>query len=342
MHCSLGNNLGNNSTLIDKMWFGRHPLAWLLLPLSIVFWVIVQCRKGLFKLGIKTSRHPNVPVLMVGNITVGGNGKTPVVLKAVEWLIELGYSPGILSRGYGGTCQAFPYQVGDNDTASFVGDEPMLMALRRQCPVIIDPMRTRGADSLVALGCNIIVCDDGLQHYALERDIEWVVMDDRAIGNGWFLPAGPLREAANKLNHVDAVLHNGANKWFANASSMSLMPKRFVNLLEPSKTLSVEGFVEQYKDQKFEALAGIGSPQRFFNTLQTLGLNHFDTKSFVDHHPFSAADIPPGPTVMTEKDAVKCAAFAHQNCWYLEVDATLPNQLKEQLSERLRRLANAD
>ena len=328
-------------SLIDKIWFQKHPLRWVLLPFSALFYVVVQLRKMLFALGLKSTSHPGVPVLVVGNITVGGNGKTPVVLKTVQWLVELGYTPGILSRGYGGKCESYPHRVNLSDSAEFVGDEPMLMSRRKLCPVVIDPQRPRGAKALVEEGCDVIVCDDGLQHYALGRDIEWVVMDDRAIGNGRYLPAGPLREGRSRLEHVNAIIHNGKIKWANSAFSMTLSPTRFINVSDPTKSQCATEFVKNVAQQPVNAMAGIGAPQRFFDTLESLGFTQLNTKAFIDHHQFSPADIPSGVTLMTEKDAVKCAPFAHEDCWYLEVDATLPIQLKEQLSQQIRSAAQS-
>ena len=328
-------------TLIERIWFEGHPLRWLLLPLSLLFWIVAALRKILFRLGLKPSGHPGVPVIVVGNISVGGNGKTPVVLKTVEWLLELGYKPGILSRGYGGTCASHPHIVKPNDEATVVGDEPKLMALRGLCPVVIDPERLRGAMQLVEQGCNVIVCDDGLQHYALKRDIEWVVMDDRGVGNGFLLPAGPLRERPARLDTVDAVIHNGTAPVFEHAHPMRLTPRQFINVADTSKRVDVEEFVLHHQNQTLNALAGIGSPQRFFNSLEALGLKSLQCHPFVDHHKFSAADIPKGITLMTEKDAVKCKGFAHESCWYLEVDATLPKTLKDGLNVALNKITEA-
>ena len=320
---------------IYQCWFNAHPLRWLLLPLTLLFFIVSSVRKQLFKWHIKSSQHPAVPVLIVGNISVGGNGKTPVVLKCVQWLIEMGYKPGILSRGYGAECKTFPHCVRQKDTAIWVGDEPKLMANRELCPVVIDPIRTRGAKALVELQCNIIVCDDGLQHYALARDIEWVVMDDRKVGNGWLLPMGPLRELPSRLYSVDAVIHNGNSPYSDDAVQMTLKGVRFVNVSNPSKIMCLEKFVSEYADQELNAIAGIGSPQRFFSSLKEIGLNCSQTRGFSDHHSFLKTDIPEGVTLMTEKDAVKCRPLAHSECWYLEVEAQLDETLKQTLQQTL-------
>lgn len=319
-----------------QCWFNRHPLRWLFLPLSVLFFCLSALRRFCYATRLVSSHHPGVPVLVVGNLSVGGNGKTPVVLCVVKWLSELGYTPGIVSRGYGGSCNQFPHVVDANDTANKVGDEPRLMFNRNLCKVVIDPNRSRGADKLVELGCNVIVCDDGLQHYALKRNIEWVVMDDRKLGNGCVLPMGPLRELPSRLASVQAVIHNGNNPLIQTAFIMSLKQTRFVNVRHPQKIIPVNEFVESYRTESLHALAGIGSPQRFFQSLNDVGFDNFKTSELADHHRFTLSDLPNCVTLMTEKDAVKCQSFAHDECWYLEVDAILDPLLKTQLSNTLK------
>ena len=324
-----------------RCWFDKHPLRWLFLPLSALFFCLSALRRKLYEIGLLKSYHPAVPVLVVGNLSVGGNGKTPVVLLVVKWLVELGYIPGVLSRGYGGQCEHFPHLVTQSDPAQFVGDEPRLIANRGLCKVVIDPIRSRGADFLASLGCNIIVCDDGLQHYALQRDIEWLVMDDRKLGNGWLLPMGPLRELPSRLKDVDAVIHNGNDPLNDDTFTMSLRFTRFVNVRYPQKTLSINEFLAHYQDKTLHAVAGIGSPQRFFQSLTDLGFVDYKTTALADHHHFTSSDLPDCVTLMTEKDAVKCQSLAHDECWYLQVDAILSEQLKSQLEVTLKALARA-
>lgn len=328
--------------MLDKIWFHNHPAKWLLAPLSLLFLVLSSLRRVLFRLGVKSQQHPGVPVVVVGNISVGGNGKTPVVIAAVEWLIQAGYKPGVLSRGYGGSCQRFPHIVNAGDAASVVGDEPRLMASRLPCAVVIDPKRTRGAQALVAQGCNVIICDDGLQHYALKRDIEWVVMDDRKVGNGCLLPMGPLRELPSRLNNIDALIHNGSAPYAPHANNarvMTLRPGKVKNVQRPELEISLDELSTRYAND-LTAMAGIGNPQRFFDSLQALNISLSATFSFSDHHQFIADDIPSTPVIMTEKDAVKCAAIAHKDCWYLTVDAKLPDDLRQQFLEKIHRITS--
>ncbi|MFC3095472.1 tetraacyldisaccharide 4'-kinase [Alteromonas sediminis] len=321
------------------MWFDNHPVKWLFFPLTILFGLLTRLRRYLFAIGVMKQRHPGIPVLVVGNISVGGNGKTPVVTQAAQWLVDAGYSPGILSRGYGGHCTTFPHHVKPTDTAAWVGDEPKLMASRLSCPVVIDPIRYRGAQHLKGLGCNVVVCDDGLQHYALGRDIEWVVMDDRRVGNGALLPMGPLREPVKRLSTVNAIIHNGQNPLVNNAYAMTLNPSVIRNVRNNEEVLTIDAFRQQYADG-VTALAGIGDPTRFFTTLSNLHIKVTEALPFPDHHAFSAQDLPLGATIMTEKDAVKCTAFAHPDCWYLEVSANLPNTLKSALLDKLADIAS--
>ncbi|WP_332308831.1 tetraacyldisaccharide 4'-kinase [Salinimonas marina] len=197
-------------SMLERAWYRRRWWLWLLWPLTMLFAVLSASRRYLFKAGFKTSARPDgCFIIIVGNISVGGNGKTPVVIELAEYLHKQGLRPGILSRGYGGSATAFPHTVRSQDSAAKVGDEPQLMAVRTGLPVVIDPVRARGAQWLSEKHqCNVIICDDGLQHYALQRDMEIVVMDERRFGNGRLLPMGPLREGVWRLDTVDLILHN--------------------------------------------------------------------------------------------------------------------------------------
>ena len=197
-----------SKTKHDKWYFG-HPFVWLLSPFALLFYFISAIRRLLFKIGLKKAFKANAPVIVVGNISVGGNGKTPVVLALADYYQKQGIKVGILSRGYGAKSPEYPRLVKGEDDASEVGDEPRLLAIRSQCDVVIDPVRARGAAYLSdELHCDLIICDDGLQHYALHRDVEIVVMDDRKVGSGYLLPMGPLREGQWRLGTVDALVHN--------------------------------------------------------------------------------------------------------------------------------------
>ncbi len=321
------------------MWYQGHPLQWALFPLMILFWLLSSCRRLLFRMGVKQQTAVTSFVIVVGNISVGGNGKTPVVLALAEYLKSMGLQVGILSRGYGATSPYYPREVAPEDPASEVGDEPRLLRIRAGVPVVIDPVRSRGAKYLSEhLKCDVIICDDGLQHYALKRDMEVVVMDGRQTGNGWLLPMGPLREGRWRLKTVDAIIHNvktprddisqpAAPPEFV----MQLSPCAFRNVRSPEKTRSSEEFSHPH------ALAGIGDPSRFFTQLQDMGIGLASGKGFADHHQFTRGDIPEGEVIMTEKDAVKVQSLVHENCWYLPVDAKLADTFYDLVHERLTR-----
>ena len=268
---------------------------------------------------------------MVGNISVGGNGKTPTVIALATHFKQKGRKVGILSRGYGGANKDFPRQVLAGDDPAQVGDEPLLMATRTGLPVVIDPKRGRGAEHLVnELHCDLIICDDGLQHYALARDVEVVVMDERRWGSGHLLPMGPLREGRWRLNNVDAVIHNTSSAEPVNAPgievlqvNMHLEAGKAINIKYPQQQVSLT----QWPSEPVTALAGIGNPQRFFDQLTSMGLTLSERISFNDHHAFCRQDIPEGKVIMTEKDAVKVTSLAHDDCWFLPVTASLPDEL---------------
>ena len=323
---------------IDNLWYSpswyHWPIIILLLPLTALFWLLSALRRTLFRLNIKSSTDVPVPVIVVGNISVGGNGKTPLVLYLAKRLRQEGYHPGVLSRGYGGKNARYPLTVEQSSKVEVVGDEAILMRQHINCPLVVDPIRPRGAMELVEKHkCNVIICDDGLQHYALNRDIEIVVMDGkRRCGNHLLLPAGPLREASWRLDTADFLVLNGGlitNGEFL----MSLEAGELINVKFPNKSLSIS-------DLRFPvtALAGIGNPQRFFTLLQKMRVKLKDQISFVDHHAFIKTDIPSGTVIMTEKDAVKCTQIAHDDCWYLPVSAKLTSQFESQLLQKLKQV----
>jgi tetraacyldisaccharide 4'-kinase len=325
------------------MWYQGAWYQWFLMPLSWLFYGLSAVRRCLYKIGVFASSQPDVPVIVVGNISVGGNGKTPVVLAIADYYRQQGAQVGILSRGYGGKCKAFPHRVTCRDTAAYVGDEPALMARRSGLPVVIDPVRRRGAQALVdEHQCTLIICDDGLQHYALSRDIELVVMDNRLWGNGHLMPMGPLREGLWRLKQVDCVILNQCDEAtlvkLQEASSfacnMTLTPSQLVNVKDPSKQVSIKAMVSLH--QGVTAIAGIGHPERFFTQLKNQGFAITDTQAFADHHAFSVQDIPKSVVLMTEKDAVKVQPFAHRQCWYQPVDAHLPDAFYKLIDDKLK------
>ncbi len=322
---------------LQQHWYRITPLHLLLYPLSLIFRLLAALRRTLFRCGLLASVKLPVPVIVVGNITVGGTGKTPLTLWLVQQLIAAGRHPAIISRGYRSEGHAAAREVRPEDDAHAVGDEPLLMARRGLCPVWIGRDRPAVAQALLQAHpeCDVIISDDGLQHYRLQRDFEIVVIDGaRRFGNGLLLPAGPMREPVARLRTVDAVVVNGSSPSTASEIPMSLHGTVFRNLLEPAQTRSATDF----SGMQVHAIAGIGHPERFFRHLQLLGLQPV-THAFPDHHAYTPEDISPADAdavLMTEKDAVKCAAFATGQHWVLQVDAqvalTLFNLITEKLS----------
>jgi tetraacyldisaccharide 4'-kinase len=325
----------------------RYPAAWtrwtwltvLLLPLSWLFRAVVAIRRGLYQAGVLRSERLPVPVIVVGNISVGGTGKTPLVLWLAAKLRERGYHPGIISRGYGGTNQS-PRAVQADSDATLCGDEPVLLARRSHCPVWIGRDRVAVAHALLAAnpGCDIILSDDGLQHYRLARDAEIAVVDGaRGLGNGLLLPAGPLREPPSRLNEVNAVVVRGATQAAPLCHAMTLESTGLRNLTDIKRHVDATHF----KGLRVHAVAGIGNPQQFFDTLTRMGIAH-TPHAYADHHAFIASDLTFSDcdaVVMTEKDAVKCEAFATDAHWALQVDAHVANgdTLLQTLLERIKR-----
>jgi len=308
-----------------------------LLPLSFVFGALAALRRGLFRLGIKRTHRLPVPVIVVGNLTVGGAGKTPLVIALAEALRARGFAPGVISRGYGAGAQA-PREVTAASDPREVGDEPLL--IHRACPVFVARDRPAAGRALLAAHpqVNLIIADDGLQHYALARDVEIAVFDARGAGNGHLMPAGPLREPLSRLSSVDAVVFNGNPSLQVQrpVTRMELEPRGFYQLSNPAQRMLPADFARSFP--RVAAVAGIGSPQRFFETLRSLGL-HCEPHAFPDHHPYSAEDIraiKSDVIVMTEKDAIKCASFGDARIWVLPVSARLAPGLIEDILEKLR------
>lgn len=305
------------------IWQRRSLLTWLLAPLSLLFWLLSQVRRFFYqKRWLSTYRSP-IPVLVVGNLSVGGNGKTPVVIWLVEQLQAHGLKVGVISRGYGGKNQVFPQLVFAQSSAEQLGDEPVLIAQRTGVPVAISPNRRESIELLLNhWQLDLIITDDGLQHYALERDLEWVVVDgERRFGNGFVLPAGGLRELPCRLDEVDAVICNGGQP-VQGEHLMRLSPSVAVNLLTNERK-PLNNFCDM---DEVVALAGIGHPPRFFNMLRNYGIRLNAQYAFADHQAYEDTQIKAlaeSQTVllMTEKDAVKCRAFAQSNWWYVPVVA---------------------
>ncbi len=308
-----------------------------MLPLSAFFAGLSALRRLAFRCGLKASHRLPVPVIVVGNISVGGTGKTPVTLRLCQMLQANGWRPGIISRGYGVKLTA-PRLVKPADSPSESGDEPVLLAQRSGCPVVIFPDRVKGGQFLLANNdCDIIICDDGLQHYALKRDLEIVLIDaSRGLGNGFLLPAGPLREGRWRLAQADVVLCNGelTDRQLATCSQGSFM----LRASAPEPLLS--NSPQLAPDTAVQLVSGIGNPQRFLHTVQQLGYRIAGTHWFADHHPFTAEDLAqiPTPLLMTEKDAVKCRAFAKSQWYSLPVQAVLPSEVETFIIERVNTL----
>lgn len=312
--------------------FWLYPLR----PLAALYRLAMERRRRVYARGKKVVWRAPVPVIVVGNITLGGTGKSPLVAWLSRWLGERGYTPGIITRGYGGRADRYPLRVTSATPVAQSGDEPLMLAQQTGVAVVADPERARGARALVEAGCDIIISDDGLQHLALGRDLELAVVDGaRGLGNGQCLPAGPLREPPRRLADVDAVLVNGEAQrpLGVDTVAMRLAPARWRRLatgkpsaLEPLPfALPVRG------------IAGIGRPARFFATLEALGV-HGTWQGYADHHRFSAGDLETErgqALVMTAKDAVKCAALAPPNSWVLDVEAVLPADFERWLAARL-------
>lgn len=319
---------------LQQQWYKITPLHLLLLPLSLLFFLLSASRRLLYRLGIFSSIKLPVPVIIVGNITVGGSGKTPLTLWLAQQLIAQGRHPGIISRGFGGS-SATPQQVLPDSSPDIMGDEPVLMAQRKLCPVWVGRDRPATAQALLQAHpeCDVIISDDGLQHYRLQRDVEIAVVDGvRRFGNGLLLPAGPLRELPSRLCEVNAIVTNGGSA-HNGEFSMQLNGVQFYNLRDPARTATAANF----QGQQVHAIAGIGHPERFFAHLRQLCLTT-QTHPFPDHHRYCAADLAFGddkPILMTEKDAVKCPLFAHENCWVLRVEAQLDPALIQLILKKI-------
>lgn len=320
--------------MIARIWSGESPLWLLLLPLSWLYGLVSGAIRLCYRLGIKKAWRAPVPVVVVGNLTAGGNGKTPVVIWLVEQLRQRGVRVGVVSRGYGGKADSYPLVLDQQTTTEQAGDEPVLIYQRTGAPVAVSPVRSDAVKALLAThDLQLIVTDDGLQHYRLARDKEIVVIDGvRRFGNGWWLPAGPMRERASRLRSVDAVITNGGEAR-ADEIPMRLQPGLAVNLKSGERRP-----VDELP--AVVAMAGIGHPPRFFQTLADCSAAVENTVALADHQALSYAQvsgfIQPGQTlVMTEKDAVKCRAFADESWWYLPVDARLEGDKPERLLQDL-------
>ncbi len=336
--------------LIEQVWFhssiAKYWLLPLLLPFSAVFWLISTLRRIFYQIGLFEQIQINIPVIVVGNISVGGNGKTPVVLWLIEKCQVLGLKVGVISRGYGGHAEKYPLLLDVNTTTDQAGDEPIMIYQRTGVAVVVGGDRVASAKLLTELACDVIISDDGLQHYRLVRALELVIIDgDRGFGNKLLLPAGPLREGQWRLKTVDHVIVNVGNNNVFNefavdemvkVISMSLKVSHVCHMLT-GELLSVADFSKLYP--RVNAIAGIGAPERFFSTLSKQKINVVQQQGFADHYAFQRNDLNKFnnklPLLMTEKDAVKCKAFAQQHWWYMPVEADFKAEQINPLLEQI-------
>jgi tetraacyldisaccharide 4'-kinase len=322
-----------------RHWYGDAPVPLLARAVEPVYAAVAGVRRALYETRLLRGRHAGVPVVVVGNVTAGGTGKTPFTIALVARLQEAGWSPGVATRGYGRAGRA-PVWAAPETPARVCGDEPLLIATRTGARVRVDADRVAAAAALVAAGCDIVVCDDGLQHYRLARDIEIEVIDGgRRYGNGRLLPAGPLREPADRAARCDFHVVNlgdgaqgeaGFGEWPMRVASRDAVPLRG---RRPRPLAAFAG-------QRVHAVAGIGDPKRFFDMLKTRGIAVVP-HAFPDHHAYSPQDLAftsPLPVLMTEKDAVKCAAFAPDDSYSVPIDAELPEAFWAALLDRVARL----
>ena len=331
---------------IHRVWYEDAPSGWVLLPLSGLYWLILSARKFLYDCGVFRTQRAETPVVVVGNITAGGTGKTPTVLWLVEQLRSRGFTPGIVSRGYGGSKANTSMRVEADTDPSIAGDEPVLLARRGRCPVVVDPDRARAATMLVDDGADVVIADDGLQHYRLARDYEICVIDGaRGLGNRRLLPAGPLREGVNRLDDVEQVLVNGVLRRSEreqttaeqNAISFELVATEVCRL-----NGSLARPIGRFAGTTVHAVAAIGNPRRFFDLLRLHGIQVIEHE-FADHAELSRGDLEFGDdfeVFMTEKDAVKLGRGARDKFWYVPVELIMDPveaaPLLEQIESRLR------
>jgi tetraacyldisaccharide 4'-kinase len=323
-------------------WYQGSRWLRLLRPVEWLFRHLAMRRRRGYLLHPERVWQPPVPLIIVGNISVGGTGKTPLVLALLQWARRAGYRPGVVSRGYGAKAPHYPYLVAPGARADAAGDEPLLIVQRSGCTLVIDPDRVAAAQYLLQHSdCNLIISDDGLQHYRLGRSVEILVLDsERGLGNGRCLPEGPLREPPERLASVDLIVVNGRGAFRP--------PGAHVMQLVPGELCSLDGRQQLQAaswpySRRVHALAGIGNPQRFFDSLRALGFDPIP-HGFADHHHFCAADLQFGdalPLIMTEKDAVKCRHLAPAQSWYLPVEAQLDAAFESALAAQLNRTSPA-
>ncbi len=308
---------------LERAWLRGDRWLVLLQPFAAIFRVLVGVRRACYRFGLLRVYRAPVPVIVIGNITAGGTGKTPVVIALVQALSQHGLRAGVVSRGYRARRSHSPHVVGPGSTVADCGDEALVIQRRTGCPCVTAPVRAEAARQLMAVAqVDVIISDDGLQHYALARDMEVVLFDVyRAFGNGRLLPAGPLREPLTRLAEAEYVLSRGID----DSADVILQPECLVNL----KTGQQTAFTPTSMGSDVYAVVGVGSPEGFLASLRAVGFQ-LEPRIFPDHHHYSRADfahLADRPIIMTEKDAVKCVGLAGGNAWYLRVSARLPQRL---------------
>jgi tetraacyldisaccharide 4'-kinase len=328
---------------LQQVWYRRKPL-WLfllLVPLSLLFAAIVWLRRAAYRRGLFSAVRMSQPVIVIGNITVGGTGKTPFVIWLAQWLQAKGWRVGIVLRGYGGRSTTWPREVQADTSPAEVGDEAILLARRSGAIVVAGPDRVAAARRAIELGADFVLSDDGLQHYKLARDLEVAVVDEtRLLGNRWLLPAGPLREPSSRLATVDLIVRTQrsitGNEQRINRPSVALPgagecagPPNVTSVARIADAVSlVDGqrrALESFGGGRVHAIAGIGNPEGFFDALRAAGLD-VDGRALPDHAAANPADIGFGddaPVLMTEKDAVKCRHLADARLWAVPLDVEL-------------------
>lgn len=324
---------------LENAWYGSNPVVWLLLPLSWLFCLLSIMRRRAYRLGLKKSFKAEVPLIVVGNIVAGGSGKTPLLIALCEYLLARGFRPGVVSRGYGGSFDGIR-QLGENDPAALVGDEPSMIVSRTGVPLVVGADRVAAVDYLLASNdCDIVLSDDGLQHYRMQRSLEIAVIDaERGLGNGFCLPAGPLRERKSRLQEVDIVVYNGGSTAPVTDGQCSYQLKIVeISRLDGSEQMSLESFASRYSADTIHAVAGIGNPSRFFSQMKGTGLTLIE-HGFPDHHHYRQDDFSGwqhDTIIMTEKDAVKCHRLDLSDSWQVTVQAAMSATLCAKLDTLL-------
>lgn len=327
---------------IQSVWYTRSPLAWLLWPLSIPFLLIVMAKRAAYRLGWLSVHTFDKPLVVVGNLSVGGTGKTPFITSLVTFLVSKNMSVGLVSRGYKASIKSFPHQLSNEDTALTVGDESFMQYRKLNVPIVISPNRAQAVEYLLSNNqVDVVISDDGLQHYSMGRDVEVVLFDEiRQFGNQLILPFGPLREPVVRLNSVDYVIQNGGQETNYTKHKVELIEISLVNI-----NSGEEKPLNYLNEQEVVAVAGIGNPNRFFESLE----KYVTIKSktvYPDHYVYKIDDFDriheDKLVVMTEKDAVKCEVFAKKNWFYLKVEMDIEDSLLSEVEKQIRNLSRSN